>query len=434
MTREDSESRAKEKLLGYLKCLEHAISKYVQHVPTTLHAFSLLPVMRSEGNSELKSSHSQFIGIFRRAVGVPKGTLIRNAARDLYTGGSNPVQWMRATICTLVFEFAIDSGSLFDDPEILEKLLAKRKSTEMKTTDTFLMTKLDMDRTLAESIIMDARVQTWVEQPLIFVKRRNALYKARTDGLRAVMSTVVGNAKTQPQTEMEIVEIAAKLHVAILALREKIEVIKPEIGEPFDAKYHTTRNPSQLGQSILMNTMIGIKYNGINGWEVLSPAVVLLTGTPPVLSGSLNSDVGANFTGQGIENGPPATRLSIGDEAVEPVPSQEDIRLAVDDEAGNGWAIQDESDSNIGTNSAVHVSAESNVNETTQAPAAATTAKPNGNETNQGPAATNDGTHERIHDTVLRRSRRNDSTMKRKIDDEATLQKRARQKNIAATG
>lgn len=137
MTREDSESRAKEKLLGYLKCLEHAISKYVQHVPATLHAFLQLPVMRSEGNSELKSSHSQFIGLFRRAVGVPKGTLIRNAARDLYKGGggSNPVQWMRATICTLVFEFSIDSGSLFDDPEILEKLLAKRKSTEMKTTD-----------------------------------------------------------------------------------------------------------------------------------------------------------------------------------------------------------------------------------------------------------------------------------------------------------
>lgn len=448
MTREDSESRAKEKLLGYLKCLNHAISKYLQHVPTTLHAFLQLPVLRSEGKAELKSSHSQFIGLFRRAVGVPKGTLIRNAARDLYKGGgSNPVQWMRATICALVFEFSVDSGSLFDDPEILEKLLAKRKSTEMKTTDTFLMTKLDMDRTLAESIIMDARVQTWVEQPLIFVKRRSALYKARIDRLRAVMSTVVGNAKPQPQTEMEIVEIAAKLHVAILALREKIEVIKPGIGEPFDAKYHTTHSSSQLGQLVLMNTMIGIKYNGINGWEVLSPAVVLLTGTPPVLSGSLNSNIGANFTGQGNENSPPTTRLSIGDEAVEPVSSQEDIHLAVDDEAGNDWAMQDESDSNICTNPAVDVTAESDGDKTTQAPAAttaksnenettqalvATTAKPNGNETTQGPAATNMGTSEPIHDTFLRRSRRNDSTTKRKIDDEETFQKRLRLKNVPA--
>ncbi|KFZ10701.1 hypothetical protein V502_07975 [Pseudogymnoascus sp. VKM F-4520 (FW-2644)] len=415
VTREDSDSRAKEKLLGYLKCLDHAISKYVQHVPTTLHAFLQLPVLRSEGNSELKSSHSQFIGLFRRAVGVPKGTLIRNAARDLYKGGgSNPVQWMRATICTLVFEFSIDSGSLFDDPEILEKLLATH-----------------MDRTLAESIIMDARVQTWVEQPLIFVKRRNALYKARMDGLRAVMSTVVGNAKTQPQTEMEIVEIAAKLHVAILALREKIEVIKPEIGEPFYAKYHMTHNSFQLGQSILLNTMIGIKYNGINGWEVLSPAVVLLTGTAPVSSGSLNSNVGANFTAQGNENSPPTTRLPIGDKAIEPVSSEEDIRLAMDDEAGNDWAIQDESDSNIGNNSAVDVTAESDGDETTQAPAA-TTAKSNGNETTQGPAATDKGTPEPIHDTALRRSRRNDSTMKRKIDDEQTLQKRPRQKNVPA--
>lgn len=247
------------------------------------------------------------------------------------------------------------------------------------------------------------------------------------------MSTVVGNAKTQPQTEMEIVEIAAKLHVAILALREKIEVIKPEIGEPFDAKYHTTYNSSQLGQSVLMNTMIGIKYNGINGWEVLSPAVVLLTGTPPVLSGSLNSNVGANFTGQGNENSPPTTRLPIGDKAVEPVPLQEDIRLAVDDEAGNDWAMQDESDSNIGTNSAIDVTAESNGDETTQAPAA-TTAKPNGNKTTQSPAATNKDTPEPIHDTALRRSRRNNSTMKRKIGDEETLQKRPRQKNVPAKG
>lgn len=133
MSDQDSDNQTpKEEVLGYLDSLEWAVSKYVQHVPTTLDGFLQLDVILHEGTTRPKRSHAQSLETFRRTFSVPSGASITSAARDLYSDGTKPVQWICAVVCTLFDEFAVQCGVLFDDPTALKRLLAERKSIEIK--------------------------------------------------------------------------------------------------------------------------------------------------------------------------------------------------------------------------------------------------------------------------------------------------------------
>ncbi|KFY73271.1 hypothetical protein V499_06613 [Pseudogymnoascus sp. VKM F-103] len=197
-------------------------------------------------------------------------------------------------------------------------------------------------------------------------------------------------------------DIATKLHVAILASRGELATFRLEIGDPFNEKYHTKDDSSQSGQSILATTMLGIKHRrGLDGWEVWLPAVVLLTETPPVSPDKLDSNDGANSTAQSTETSPQATCLAVGEKADEIIPAMDDgitaaiddeiipavddeiipamdeeITLAMDEEITEGVQIQNESDSNISGNSTANLTRRSTRNYAPQVPAALTANPP----------------------------------------------------------
>ncbi|OBT77718.1 hypothetical protein VF21_03829 [Pseudogymnoascus sp. 05NY08] len=455
---DDQTPPPEEEVLGYFESVEYAVFKCVQHVPTTLDGFLQLDVILHEGAKHSKRRHAQFLETFRRTFGIPTGASITSVARDLYGEGSNPIQWIRAVVCTLFDEFEGDSRVLFDDPTQLKRGMAKH-----------------MNSTLVESILVDFQVETWAELPPIFVRRRNALVRCAVERLRAVMSSTGDSTEAQLEGERHIIDIAAKLHVVTLASRGSLATIRPEIGDPFNEKYHTKDNPSQSGTVDRSDHDTGHQAPG----------------TSPVSSDELDSDDDASSTVQSIENNTLATCLRVGEKAGEIIQAMDDeiiqamndeitpavddgIIPAVDDEITEGGQIQDESDSNISANSTANTPRGSTTNHTPQVPAALTTdpkikevtwASPiataakqsrnkttralvtatvesNGSETapvvvaataaernRNGNTPELETTDNEKGGTALRRSGRNQPT-KRKINDEALLIKRSRQKQV----
>ncbi|OBT87062.1 hypothetical protein VE02_05044 [Pseudogymnoascus sp. 03VT05] len=138
MSTQDSDNQTpKEEVLGYLDSLEWSVSKYVQHVPTTLDGFLQLDVLLHEGTTRPKRSHAQFLETFRRSFGVPSGASITIVARDLYGD--------------------VQCGVLFDDPTALKRLLAEH-----------------LNLTIAESIIRDAQFcqTSWIQMTAPILRRR----------------------------------------------------------------------------------------------------------------------------------------------------------------------------------------------------------------------------------------------------------------------
>lgn len=116
--------------------------------------------------------------------------------------------------------------------------------------------------------------------PPEFRNRLSRRHQAFVEQLNVTMLPLVGGNSDVQARHKKMASVASGINLKVFAYRGTFEEIRPQMNEVFDPHCHAEENlepgfPDLSGQSILVNTMMGVRYkHPEKDWRTCSPAKV----------------------------------------------------------------------------------------------------------------------------------------------------------------